>query len=59
MSPGIGGAARGDFEQEREFAVDFGVVGEVVVDDDAVFAAVPEVLGDGGADVGGQVALGE
>src|SRR5690606_34763932 len=52
---GIGFAARGALEQQGDLAVGPGLLGEVVIDDQRVLAAIAVVLADGAAGVGGQV----
>ena len=54
MSPGKGLARRRAPQQQRELAVGLRLLGQVVVDDQRVPAAVAEVLGHGAAGVGGE-----
>ena len=51
----IGFAARRTAQQQRNFAVGHGVLGEIVVHDQGVLAVVAEVLADGGGGVGREV----
>src|SRR5690606_20907132 len=51
----VGFAARRTAQQQRHLAVGPGLLGEVVVNDQGVFAAVAEVFAHGAAGVGGQV----
>ena len=52
---GVGFAARRTAEQERDFAIGHGVLGEIVVDHQRVLAVVAEVLAHGGGGVGREV----
>src|SRR5690606_25116119 len=52
---GVGFAARGALQQQGDLAVGPGLLGEIVIDDQRVLAAVAVVLADGAAGVGGQV----
>ena len=52
---GIGLAAGGPAQEQRDLAVGRGLLGEVVVDAEGVLAVVAEVLADGAARVGGDV----
>src|SRR5690606_22499924 len=52
---GVGFAARGALQQQGDLAVGPGLLGEIVIDDQRILAAVAVVLADGAAGVGGQV----
>jgi len=51
---GVGLTTGGTSEQEGHLAVSDGLLGEIVVNDEAVHSVVAEVLADGAARVGGQ-----
>src|SRR3989304_1196733 len=52
---GIGLAARGTAQQERDLAVGPGVFRQIIVDDAGVAALLGELLPDGAAGVGGDI----
>jgi hypothetical protein len=52
---GIGFAARRTAQQQRDLAIGDGLLGQIVINDQGVFAVVHEVLAHGAAGVGRQV----
>ena len=51
---GVGLSAGGSSQKERHLSVGDGLLGEIVVDDEAVLAVVSEVLTNSAAGVGSQ-----
>lgn len=51
---GVGLTSRGTTEEEGHLAVGYGLLGEIVVEDDGVLAVVAEELSHGGSGVGGE-----